>query len=68
MSVSNRVGSNIEAAKSELEVTNELKLVDLKADHMGTINSLDTKYQLSHQTKLPRIMTNHALIPSNCHS
>ena len=43
MSVRNRVGSKIEAVKLKIEETIEMKLDDLKADHMKTIDSLDTK-------------------------
>ena len=34
MSASNRLGINIEASKSEIEAAIELKLDDIKADHM----------------------------------
>ena len=38
MSASNRLGINIEASKSEIEAAIELKLDDIKADHMKEIN------------------------------
>ena len=46
MGVCNRVGRDIEAAESVIEATIKTKLDDIKSDHIKTINSLDTKYQL----------------------
>ena len=43
MSASTRVGSNIEESKYEIEATFEMKLDELKYDHMKTIDSLDIK-------------------------
>ena len=43
MSVSNIFGSKIEADKSEILATIEMKLDDIKAYHMKTVDYLDTK-------------------------
>ena len=43
MIINNRVGKNIEAEKSELEVTFEMILDEIKSGKMKTINSFDTK-------------------------
>ena len=43
MSVNNIFGRNIEAEQLELEETFEIKLDEVKDDHMKTINSFDMK-------------------------
>ena len=43
MSVGNRVGSKIEAPKSDLEATIEMKVDYIKADNTENINSLNIK-------------------------
>ena len=43
MSANNRVDRNIEAEKSELESTIEMKFDEIKADHVKTFNSFDMK-------------------------
>ena len=68
MSVRNRAGINIESAKSDLEATIEMKLDDIKSEHVKNTNSLDIKYQLSHQTNHLYPMNNHLLISPNGHS
>ena len=49
MSFRNRFYSNTEASKSDVEAKIEIKLDAFKADHMKTVDSLETKYQLSHK-------------------
>ena len=43
MSVINIVDSRVESEKSEPEATIEMKLDDIKAGHMKTIDSIDVK-------------------------
>ena len=43
MSFNNRFGRNIEAATWEIEATIEMKIDQIKADHIKTINQLDMK-------------------------
>ena len=43
MSVSNIVGGNFESSKLELEATTEMKLDELKSDHIKAINYFDIK-------------------------
>ena len=68
MSVNNRVGGNFEVAKLEIETLIEMKLDEIKAEHMKTLTPLTLKYHLSHQTNLLRILNNQPLISWNGHS
>ena len=62
MIVINVVCGNIEASKLDLEATIEMKLDEIKSDHVKTIDSLNMKNQLSHQTNLLRLINKHLLI------
>ena len=68
MSVSNRVKSNIEAAKLDLEATIEMKLDGIKSEHVKTIDSHNIKYQVLHQTKFLHHTNNQIIILPIGHS
>ena len=50
------MGRNIEYAKAEHEATINMKIDEIKADHIKIFDFLDMKYQLSHQTNLLDIL------------
>ena len=68
MSIKNRVGINIAAAKSENGATIKMKLDNIKSDHVKYLTPLTRKYQPSHQTKLPNPMNKNLLVSQNIHS
>ena len=61
------VSVNIEAVKSEPEATFEMKLDQLKADHMKTIGSLDMEVLAIESNKPSSSFEKYPLISSNCH-
>ena len=68
MSANNRVDRNIEAEKSELESTIEMKLDEIKAYHVKTFNSFDMKISSITSNKILHILNSQPLISLYGHS